>query len=176
MWATQPKPAGIAQHKNRAKMRNMPKYAAHLPIKLTQRFAVSAVLAVVGASVIIAQSLTSAGFAKPCLANCSSRQIQFTPGQRIQISVINRTSSLLQVEQIYGTPPLPLPPDQEVAVDPNFGTRPNASIVFWGEALPLRVELFRPAPNQLRIEILAGSQPPGDRSVYIEDDGKVKIF
>ena len=157
-------------------MQNLLKYAVYLPFSADRRAIARAVLMAAGASLIAAESLASAGLSKPCVQNCSSRQVQFTPGQRIQISVINRTSSLLQVEQIYGTSPLPLRPDQEVAVNPSFGTRPNASIVFWGEALPLRVALFRPAPNQLRIEILAGSQPPGDRSVYIEDDGQVKIF
>jgi len=160
------------------KMRNLPKYAARLPRNLIQRFAIAAVLIVIGASLVIAaQSLTSASLAKPCLANCGSRQIQFTPGDRIQISVINRTSSLVQIEQIYGTSPIALLPDQEIAVDPNFGTRPNASLVFWDETdLPLRVLLFRPATKQLRIELRPGGRPPGDRSVYIEDDGKVKIF
>jgi hypothetical protein len=117
------------------------------------------------------------GLAKPCTANCSSRQIQFTPGERIQVSVVNRTSSLVQVEQIYGTNPIALLPDQEVAVDPNFGTRPNASVVVWDETdLPLQVRLFRPETNSLRIEVVPGGRPPGDRSIYIEDDGKVKIF
>lgn len=119
----------------------------------------------------------SAGLTKPCTANCSSRQIQFTPGERIQVSVVNRTSSLVQVEQIYGTNPIALLPDQEVAVDPNFGTRPNASVVVWDQTdLPLQVRLFRPETNSLRIEVVPGGRPPGDRSIYIEDDGKVKIF
>jgi hypothetical protein len=162
-------------------MRNLPKYAAQLPRKLPHRLAVGAAvgtaLTIAGASLIVALSLTPASLAKPCLANCGSRQIQFTPGERIQISVINRTSSLVQIEQIYGTSPIALLPDQEIAVDPNFGTRPNASLVFWDETdLPLRVMLFRPGTNQLRIEVRPGGRPPGDRSVYIEDDGKVKIF
>jgi len=162
-------------------MRNLPKYAAHLPRTLTHRLvvgtAIGTVLIVAGVSLTVALSLTSASLAKPCITNCGSRQIQFTPGERIQISVINRTSSLVQVEQIYGTSPIALLPDQEIAVDPNFGTRPNASLVFWDETdLPLRVLLSRPGTNQLRIELRPGGRPPGDRSVYIEDDGKVKIF
>ncbi len=95
----------------------------------------------------------------------------------MRVWVVNRTSSLVQIEQIYGTNPIALLPNQTVEVDPNFGTRPNASLVFWDETtLPLRAILFRPEANLLRIEILPGGRPPGDRSVYIEDDGKVRIF
>lgn len=118
-----------------------------------------------------------AGLAQRCTVNCGSRQIQFTPGERIRVLVVNRTSSLVQVEQIYGTDPIALLPSQEVEVDPNFGTRPNASLVIWDETqLPLRAVLFRPETNLLRVEVFPGGRPPGDRSVYIEDDGKVRIF
>lgn len=121
--------------------------------------------------------LTSPAFAQFCTTNCSSRQIQFTPGQSIRILVVNRTSSLVQIEQIYGTAPIALLPSQEIEVDPNFGTRPNASLVFWDETtLPLRAVLSRPEKNILRVEIRPGGRPPGDRSVYVEDDGKVRIF
>lgn len=117
------------------------------------------------------------GQAQRCTVNCSSRQIQFTPGERIRVLVVNRTSSLIQIEQIYGTDPIALLPNQEVEVDPNFGTRPNASLVMWDVTeLPLRTILFRPETNTLRVEILPGGRPPGDRSVYIEDDGKVRIY
>lgn len=119
----------------------------------------------------------SAGSAQHCTANCGSRQIQFTPGERVRVVVVNRTSSLVQVEQIDGTYPIALLPSQGVEVDPNFGTNPNASLVFWDETeLPIRAILFRPETNLLRIEILPGGRPPGDRSVYIENDGKVRVF
>jgi hypothetical protein len=134
------------------------------------QFAVAgAILGLVGFS--------SSGVAQRCTANCSSRQIEFTPGQRIRVLVVNHTSSLVQIEQIYGTNPIALLPSQEVEVDPNFGTNPNASLMFWDETeLPVRAVLFRPETNTLRIEILPGGRPPGDRSVYIQDDGKVRIF
>ena len=117
------------------------------------------------------------GMAQTCQANCGSRQIQFTPGQRIRLQMVNQTSSLVQVEQVFTTDPVPLLPGQELEIDPNFGTEPNVSVVFWDEtSLPIRAVLFRPAPNTLRIEIRPGGRPPGDRSIYIENDGKVAIF
>ncbi|MCU0523901.1 MAG: hypothetical protein MUF72_03650 [Elainella sp. Prado103] len=122
-------------------------------------------------------TLATPSIARDCTQHCLSRQIQFTPGDKVRVWVVNRTSSLVQIEQIYGTNPIALLPNQTVEVDPNFGTRPNASLVFWDETtLPLRAILFRPEANLLRIEILPGGRPPGDRSVYIEDDGKVRIF
>lgn len=130
-----------------------------------------------GFSIIGAFAIATPSLARDCTTNCLSRQIQFTPGQKVRVWVVNRTSSLVQIEQIYGTDPIALLPNQTVEVDPNFGTRPNASLVFWDETtLPLRALLFRPETNLLRIEILPGGRPPGDRSVYIEDDGKVRIF
>ncbi|HEY9641468.1 MAG TPA: hypothetical protein V6C57_13355 [Coleofasciculaceae cyanobacterium] len=115
--------------------------------------------------------------AQPCIAHCGSRQIQFTPGQRIQVQMVNRTRSILQVERILQTDAVPLIPNQTLQLDPSFGTQPNISVVFWDETqLPVRAVLFRPQPNTLRIELFPASQPPGDRSVYIENDGKVAIF
>ncbi len=132
---------------------------------------------VLGLSVAGLLGSTLPASAQFCTVNCSSRQIQFTPGQLIRIFVVNRTDSLVQIEQVYGTDPIALLPNQEVEVDPNFGTRPNASLVFWDETtLPLRTILSRPDKNVLRVEILPGERPPGDRSVYVEDDGKVRIF
>lgn len=143
-----------------------------LPSKVAKR-----VCLVAGISILGLSSLNSPSWAQFCTVNCGSKQIQFTPGERIQVRVANRTSSLIQIEQIYGTEPIALLPDQEIEVDSNFGTRPNHSLVFWDETkLPIRALLFRPQPNTLRIEIYPGGRPPGDRSIYIEDDGKVRIY
>lgn len=121
--------------------------------------------------------LISDALAQRCTVNCSSRQIQYIPGEKIRIFVVNQTSSLVQIEQLVGTSPIALLPSQEIEVNPNFGTRPNASLVFWDDtSLPLRVVLSRPETNMLRVQILPGGRPPGDRSVYIENDGKVRIF
>lgn len=114
--------------------------------------------------------------AQTCTANCLSRQVQFTPGQRIGLQMVNQTASLVLVEQVFRTSPVPILPGQQLDLDPNFGTAPNISLVFWDEtSLPVRAILFRPNPNTLRIEIRPGGRP-GDRSIYIENDGKVSIL
>jgi len=115
--------------------------------------------------------------AQTCTANCRSRQIQFTPGQRIRLQMVNQTAGLVLVEQVVRTSPVPVLPGQRLELDPTFGTEPNVSVVFWDEtSLPVVAILFRPNPNTLRIEIRPGGRPPGDRSVYIENDGKVSIL
>lgn len=143
----------------------------HPLYKSTQVLALGTSLAL-GLSFLISDAL-----AQRCTVNCSSRQIQYIPGEKIRIFVVNQTSSLVQIEQLVGTSPIALLPSQEIEVNPNFGTRPNASLVFWDDtSLPLRVVLSRPETNMLRVQILPGGRPPGDRSVYIENDGKVRIF
>ncbi|WP_416666590.1 hypothetical protein [Egbenema bharatensis] len=123
-----------------------------------------------------APSLSQFSIAQTCTANCGSRQIQFTPGQAVRLQMSNRTSSLVRVQQRPLTDTIALPPGAEVEISSNFGTEPNLSVIFWDETnLGLRAVLFRPEPNLLRIELIPGSGT-GDRSVYIENDGRVRLF
>lgn len=112
-----------------------------------------------------------------CASNCGSSAIQFTPGQRIRVQILNRTNVRLRVEQVLPTEPISLAPGQEIEINSWEGTRSNVSLLFWGEQgeLPLRAVTSRPNAETLRIELIAGSQPPGDRSVYVLDDGRVLI-
>ena len=114
--------------------------------------------------------------AQTCTANCGSRQIQFTPGQPIRLQMSNRTASLVRVQQRPLTDTIALPPGAEVEISSNFGTEPNLSVIFWDETyLAVRAVLFRPETNVLRIELIPGAGT-GDRSVYIENDGRVRLF
>lgn len=110
-------------------------------------------------------------------ATCKQERVQFTPGQRINIQVVNRTFSLVQLEKVFGTDAIPLRPGQEVQFDRGGSTDPNVSIVFWdATALPLQVRLSKIDAQTLRIELRPGGRPPGDRTVYIRDDGRVLIY
>ncbi len=114
--------------------------------------------------------------AQTCASRCGTRPIQFVPGQPVQLEMINRTSSRVQVEQVYRTDPVPLLPGQALQVDPNFGTEPNTSVVFWDDtSFSVRAVVSQPRPQTLRIELYPG-QSPGDRSVYIQNDGRVMVF
>ena len=108
---------------------------------------------------------------------CPPRPIQFTPGQRIGVEVVNSTSSLIQLQKVYGTDPIPLRPGQELQIAQGDGTQPNISLIFWdATGLPLQARLSKPNAATLRVEIRPGGRPPGDRSVYILNDGRVAIF
>jgi len=114
--------------------------------------------------------------AQTCASRCGTGPIQFVPGQPVQLEMINRTSSLVQVEQVYHTDPVALLPGQALQIDPNFGTEPNTSVMFWDDtSLSVRAVVSQPRPQTLRIELYPG-QSPGDRSVYIQNDGRVMVF
>jgi len=109
--------------------------------------------------------------------NCPPRPLQFTPGQRVKILVINTTSSLVQLQKVYGTDPIPLRPGQELVLNQGDGTQPNISLIFWDTTgLPLQTNLSKPDDTTLRIELRPGGRPPGDRSIYILNDGHIKVY
>lgn len=90
--------------------------------------------------------------------------------------MVNRTASLVQVQQVPLTDTIPLLPGAEVEVNSNFGTEPNLSILFGDEtSLAVRAILYRPESDVLRVELLPANAP-GDRSIYVENDGRVRIF
>ncbi len=114
-----------------------------------------------------------------CVAatSCGRRPIQFVPGQRITVEVVNLTESVVQLQQLYTTDPLPISPGQVLSFVRGGRTQPNFSVVFWDAiGLPLKVNILKPEARTLRIEVRPGERPPGDRSVYLKDDGRVQVF
>lgn len=108
---------------------------------------------------------------------CQTARLEFTPGQRITIQVINQTASLVELQKVYGTDALPLRPGQQVEFDLGGGTEPNVSVLFWDvTALPLQSRLSKLNDRTLRIELRPGYTAPGDRAVYIRDDGRVIAY
>jgi hypothetical protein len=122
--------------------------------------------------------LPNAAIAGTCAgAACKAQRVEFTPGQRITIQVVNQTSSLVQVEKIFGTDAIPLRPGQEIQFERGGSTDPNVSIVFWDvTSLPLQARLSKRGTQTLRIELRPGGRPPGDRSLYIRDNGRVLVY
>lgn len=110
-------------------------------------------------------------------ASCRPQPIQFNVGQRINIEVINLTSNLVQMEKVKDTDAFVLSPGQQVSLIKGGSTEPNLSLVFWDvNGLRLKVNVAQPEARTLRIEIRSGGQIPGDRSVYLRDDGRVAVF
>ncbi|HEY9735982.1 MAG TPA: hypothetical protein V6D06_06855 [Trichocoleus sp.] len=115
--------------------------------------------------------------AQPCTANCRSDQVQFTPGDPLTVEVINRSTVAVNVEQVPLIGPQNLRPGQSARLGFNWGTSPNVAIRFWNpDQEPLRAYLFRPAERTLQIEIRDLPYQLGDRSIYIQNDGRVIIY
>ena len=114
-----------------------------------------------------------------CVAatSCGRQPVQFIPGQRITVEIANLTESVVQVQQLYGTDPLPISPGQLLSFVRGGRTNPNFSLVLWdATGLPLKVNILKLEARTLRIEVRPGGRPPGDRTVYLKDDGRVAVF
>ncbi|WOD41042.1 hypothetical protein [Nodosilinea sp. E11] len=114
--------------------------------------------------------------ATPCTVNCKSGQIQFTPGDRITIQVVNVGSRPLSLEQPPRLGPRLLYTGNTIETQVGWTTQPNPSVFFWSqERLPVRARLNRPNPTTLRVELFDAPSEPSDRSITIEADGRVSI-
>jgi hypothetical protein len=114
-----------------------------------------------------------------CVAatSCGRQPIKFIPGQRITVEVINLTESVVQLQKVYGTDPVAISPGQVLSFVRGGRTEPNFSVVFWDAlGLPLKVDVLKPEARKLRLEVRPGGRPPGDRSIYLKDDGRVAVF
>lgn len=117
-----------------------------------------------------------AALADPCIVNCKSGQIQFTPGDRITIQVVNVGSRPLSLEQPPLLGPRLLTPGGILETQVGWTAQPNPSVFFWSqESLPVRVRLGRPAPSTLRVEVYTAPSEPSDRSITIQADGRVSV-
>lgn len=115
--------------------------------------------------------------AQNCTANCRSDQIQFIPGERLTVEVVNQSSRVVNVQQVPLMAPSVLSPGQTADIGFNWGTTPNIAIRFWNaEEEPIRAYLFRPAERTLRVEIRDFPWQLSDRSIYIQNDGRVIIY
>lgn len=147
-----------------------------------QSGAMSKLLSVVFAVTTLFVSVSSPEYpatARSCVAatSCGRQPIQFVPGQRITVEVANLTESVVQLQQISGTDPLSISPGQVRSFVRGGTTEPNFSLVMWDAiGLPLRVNLLKPSTKKLRVEVRPGGRPPGDRTVYLKDDGRVGVF
>lgn len=114
-----------------------------------------------------------------CVAgsSCGPQPLRFVPGQRITVEVVNLTGSMVKLQQVAGTNSVPISPGQVYSFVRGGSTDPNFSLVLWNAmGLPLKVNLLKPGARTLRIEVRRGGRSPGDRTVYLKDDGSVGIF
>ncbi|WP_138506026.1 hypothetical protein [Nostoc sp. PA-18-2419] len=112
-----------------------------------------------------------------CASKCGPRPIQFTPGQHIQVEVVNSTPNLIKIQKPSGTDAISLNPGQKLNLEQIEGTEPNTSLIFWSEkGLSLQAIVSKPNFGTLRLELRPTWRSPGDRSLYIMDDGRINVF
>ncbi|MFW9264286.1 hypothetical protein [Nostoc sp. CALU 546] len=134
--------------------------------------------ALVAATIVVtAINNPSNTLAGTCASKCGSRPIQFTPGQHIRVEVVNSTPNLIKIQKPSGTGAISLSPGQKLNLEQIEGTEPNTSLIFWSETgLSLQAIVSKPNFGTLRLELRPTWRSPGDRSLYIMDDGKINVF
>jgi hypothetical protein len=135
-------------------------------------------VALVAATLLVASiDYPNTTLAGTCASNCGPRSLQFTPGQRIRLEVINHTSNLVELEKIQGNRAIPLQPGQKLQLEHGDGTTPNISLFFWDKTgSPLQAVVSKPNFGTLRVDIRPTWRNPGDRALYILNDGRVNVF
>jgi len=109
-------------------------------------------------------------------ASCPPPPLGFTPGEWINVEVVNRTGVIIQLQNVPRTGVVDLRPGEQVKFPRQPATEPNLSSFYWdAQPILVRARLSKPNPNTLRVELFPGGLP-GDRTLYIRDDGQVLIF
>ncbi|MFH7245051.1 MAG: hypothetical protein ACHWZW_19615 [Spirulina sp.] len=117
---------------------------------------------------------TLPALAQSCTSGCQSGQIQFTPGDRITVQVVNRSTVTIDLEQTPMTGPRTLRPGEAIELGFGWGTSPNISILFWPlQDRAIRLRLGRPEAQTLSVEIYSAPSEPSHRSIFVENDGRV---
>lgn len=111
-------------------------------------------------------------------ANCGRQPIRFKTGKPVRVEVVNFTAGLVLLEDVQASDPIPVSPGRTFRLTRRTSTEgPNGSVVFWdAQGLPLRATVRQPVIDLMRIELRPWGQQPGDRSVYLEDDGRVSVL
>ncbi len=103
--------------------------------------------------------------------------VQFTPGQLLRVEVANLTGTFILVERMQGGEPVDVLPGQMFSFSPAGSSINNISMLIWDErGSVFELQAIKLTNNVLRIEVRAGAIAPGDRSVYLRDDGRVIIL
>jgi hypothetical protein len=115
--------------------------------------------------------------AQTCASHCGARPLQFKPGQYIRLQIVNRTPRVLKLEKLPEMRRISLEPGKEYIVDQQNGTEPNVSLLFWDDTgRSLEANVSKPNFGTLRLELRPSNKFPGDRSLYILNDGRINVF
>lgn len=115
--------------------------------------------------------------AQTCASHCGVRPLQFKPGQYIRLQIVNRTPRILKLEKFPEMRRISLEPGKEYMVDQQNATEPNLSLLFWDDTgRSLQANVSKPNFGTLRLELRPSNKFPGDRSLYILNDGQINVF
>jgi hypothetical protein len=148
---------------------------------MQRRFTVLAATMATAMTVVATTGLTflpaSPATAQTCSSQCTAKPLQFQPGQRIEVAVHNRTQSIIMMENTQGDRPIELRPGQKLKFYRGGSTDPNLSVAFWeSTSTPLSLAFSKPKANLLQIEVRFARQAPGDRALYITNDGQIQLL
>jgi hypothetical protein len=119
-------------------------------------------------------SLTSA---QTCASKCGKRPIHFTPGKLVIIQVVNKTPRVLGLQKSELSNSIAIQPRQTITFNQVRLTEPNVSLLFWDDTgRALSASLHKVDAATLRVELQPNWRQPGDRSVYMRDDGMINIL
>ena len=148
------------------------------PIHCVRQRTLAAVLGLLALLVPAAVTLsTTTAQAGTCASSCGPKPVRFIPGEQVQVELVNRTAGLILLEEVQGSDPIPVSPTRSFRLTRRGGTINNSSVVFWdAQGFPLEVKISQPQKDLLRIEVNPGYRVPGDRAIYLQDDGSVQIL
>jgi hypothetical protein len=129
------------------------------------------------ALLLTSTSHSSVTLAGTCASRCGSRPIQFTPGQNIRLWVVNNTSNTVNLEKAPGAKPITIEPGQTLQLPQGDSLKSNISIIFWNnKGWPVQATVSKPDFGTLRVDIRPSRTYPGDRSIYILNDGRINVL
>ncbi|MBF2066475.1 MAG: hypothetical protein IGS39_18945 [Calothrix sp. C42_A2020_038] len=115
--------------------------------------------------------------AQTCASKCGPRPIQFVPGQLVRIEVANRTPRVLKLQKSGVSESLSIQPGQTFWFEQAPLTEPNVSLLFWDDTgRALSASLNKVNFGILRVELRPNWRQPGDRSIYVRDDGMINVL
>lgn len=143
---------------------------------MNMRFAISATLLTTTLLLIpINSKLTLAG---TCASRCGTAPLHFTPGQYIRVKIVNHSRGDVKLEQLPELRKKTLRPGEKLQFDLRGGELDEFSLLFWDDGgRYLKGVVSKPNFGTLVLEIRPNSRDyPGDRSLYIRNNGQVHIF
>ncbi len=143
---------------------------------MNMRFAISATL--LTTTLLLIPINSSVTLAETCASRCGTAPLHFTPGQYIRVKIVNHSYSDVKLEQLPELRKKTLKHGEKLQFDLRGGELSEFSLMFWDDGgRYLKGVVSKPNFGTLVLEIRPNSQDyPGDRSLYIRNNGEVGIL